>query len=136
MTPVVPDLPVSSWSAMARGAKFCCPRCGDAPLFRKWLKPVDTCTSCGQDWSKQQADDFPAYVAILLSGHILAPIMIVLGLKTDLSVTALLAILMPSATAMMLGMLQPAKGAIIALQWWFGMHGFKRERREAPLPPV
>jgi uncharacterized protein (DUF983 family) len=62
--------------------------------------------------------------------------MIVLGLKTDLSVTALLAILMPSATAMMLGMLQPAKGAIIALQWWFGMHGFKRERREAPLPPV
>jgi hypothetical protein len=28
----------------------------------------------------------------------------------------------------MIGLLQPAKGAIIALQWWFGMHGFVKER--------
>jgi hypothetical protein len=28
----------------------------------------------------------------------------------------------------MIGFLQPAKGAIIALQWWFGMHGFVKER--------
>ncbi|MBB3991623.1 hypothetical protein GGR19_003061 [Croceicoccus naphthovorans] len=26
----------------------------------------------------------------------------------------------------MIGTLQPAKGAIIALQWWFEMHGFER----------
>jgi uncharacterized protein (DUF983 family) len=29
----------------------------------------------------------------------------------------------------MLVLLQPAKGAVIALQWWHGMHGFRRERR-------
>jgi uncharacterized membrane protein YfcA len=32
------------------------------------------------------------------------------------------------ALALMIGLLQPAKGAIIALQWWFGMHGFVKER--------
>lgn len=124
-----PDLPVSVWRAMARGAQFCCPRCAEAPLFGKFLKPVEHCSACGQDWSRQRADDFPAYVAIFLAGHILGPIIVALAMGTDLSVTALLAILMPSAVVIMIAMLQPAKGAVIALQWWFGLHGFKRERR-------
>jgi uncharacterized protein (DUF983 family) len=55
--------------------------------------------------------------------------MILLGLETQLSVAAILAILMPSSAALMVGMLQPAKGAIIGMQWWFGMHGFRKERR-------
>jgi uncharacterized protein (DUF983 family) len=29
---------------------------------------------------------------------------------------------------MLLAFLQPAKGAVIAMQWWNGMHGFKQER--------
>jgi uncharacterized protein (DUF983 family) len=37
-------------------------------------------------------------------------------------------ILFPTAITMMLGMLQPAKGGVIALQWWHGMHGFAKER--------
>jgi hypothetical protein len=32
----------------------------------------------------------------------------------------------------MIGLLQPAKGAIIAVQWWFGMHGFRKERPDMP----
>ena len=122
------DLPVSAWQSMARAARFRCPRCGEGHLFRKFLKPVDHCWSCRQNYTFQRADDFPAYVAVLLTGHLLAPVMILLGLKTELSVSALLAILMPSATVMMIAMLQPAKGAIIAVQWWFGLHGFVRER--------
>jgi uncharacterized protein (DUF983 family) len=35
---------------------------------------------------------------------------------------------------MMLGMLQPAKGGVIALQWWFGMHGFVKERLPEDTP--
>ena len=58
----------------------------------------------------------------------MAPLIIALVRDTGLSVPALMAIILPLATAMMIGLLQPAKGAIIALQWWFGMHGFKKER--------
>ena len=123
------DLPASSWDAMLRGMRFRCPRCGEGHLFRRFLKPVDACAECGHDWTKQQADDFPAYVAIFVTGHILAPVMIALGSDTDLSVSAILAILIPLSIAMMIGMLQPAKGAIIAIQWWFGLHGFVKERR-------
>ncbi len=125
---IAANLPGTAWQAMARGARFRCPRCGEGHLFRKFLKPVDRCQTCAQDWTHQRADDFPAYVAVLITGHLLAPVMILLGLKTELSVTALEAILIPSAIALMLATLQPAKGAIIAMQWWFGLHGFVRER--------
>ncbi|WP_068071194.1 DUF983 domain-containing protein [Novosphingobium lentum] len=121
-------LPASFWQAASRGLKGKCPRCSEASLFRAWLKPVASCPTCGQDWTHQQADDFPAYVAILVTGHLMAPLIIWLVTDFDLGSLALLAIIVPLAVAMMLGMLQPVKGAIIAAQWWNGLHGFKKER--------
>ncbi len=43
-----------------------------------------------------------------------------------LSVGALTAIILPLAIIMMIALIQPSKGAIITIQWWFSMHGFKR----------
>ena len=122
------DLPRSVWQAMLRGAKGSCPRCGETRLFLRFLKPVPHCEHCGQDWSLQRADDFPAYVSIFMTGHILVPFIGVLLLTLDLTSTQVMAILMPAAIIMLLAFLQPAKGAVIAMQWWHGMHGFKQER--------
>ena len=58
----------------------------------------------------------------------MAPLIIMLVNDYDLSTPALLAIILSLSVAMMLAMLQPVKGAIIAQQWWFGLHGFRRER--------
>ncbi|MBO9698366.1 MAG: DUF983 domain-containing protein [Sphingopyxis sp.] len=123
------ELPVSAWEAMLRGARGRCPRCDDAKLFDRFLKPAGICPACEQDWTHQQADDFPAYVAILLTGHIMAPVIIALVQETKLSLTSLAAIIVTAMLVLMIAFLQPAKGAIIALQWWFGMHGFVKERR-------
>lgn len=121
-------LPVSGWAAMLRGFLGRCPRCGEARLFLRFLKPIPACPQCAQDWTHQQADDFPAYVSILVTGHLMAPLIIALTRDADLSVPTLMAIVLPLAVILMIGLLQPAKGAIIALQWWFGMHGFRKER--------
>src|SRR3546814_20278254 len=59
----------------------------------------------------------------------MAPIIIALVQETALSLAALAAIIVPLMLALMIMFIQPAKGAIIALQWWFGMHGFVKERR-------
>lgn len=123
-------LPVSGWSAVWRGLFGGCPRCGEARLFMRFLKPIPYCPHCGQNWSHQQADDFPAYVSIFVTGHLLAPVIIGLTQHGNLSTTALLSIIMPIAIILMIGLLQPAKGGIIALQWWFGIHGFEKERAE------
>ena len=122
------DLPRSFGAAMLRGLRCTCPRCGSGRLFGRWLKPVDRCAACGMDWTPQRADDFPAYIAIIVTGHLLAPLMIALAKDFDLSPLGLAAVLFPTAIALMLGLLQPAKGLVIALQRWHGMHGFVRER--------
>lgn len=124
-------LPSSARAAVMRGLRGNCPRCGEARLFSRFLKPILSCPQCGQDWSHQQADDFPAYASIFVTGHLMAPLIIALIENANLSVLTLMAITMPMAILLMIGLLQPAKGAIIALQWWLGMHGFDKER-----PPV
>jgi len=112
-----------------------CPRCGESGLFRSFLKPMPRCAACGQDWTHQSADDFPAYIAIIVTGHLLAPLIILLSLDFELGPAAMAAILLPLAVVLMLGLLQPAKGAVIAAQWWHGLNGFAKERApEADAP--
>ena len=128
------QLPAGWIPALLRGAKGKCPRCGEAALFRKWLKPVERCGYCKQDWSVQQADDFPAYIGILVVGHLLAPVVIAMIGTFHLSAWLTLAILVPVAVAMLLAMLQPTKGAVIAFLWWHGIGAFKQERRTEDPP--
>lgn len=129
LSPDLISLPEGWIAALVRGGKGCCPRCGEAGLFRQWLKPVDRCGHCKQDWSLQQADDFPAYIGIFIVGHLLAPVVIAM-ISGGMSAWATLAIILPVAVAMLLGMLQPTKGAVIAFLWWHGIGAFKQERRE------
>lgn len=123
-------LPGSWLEAILRGARSQCPRCGASPLFGRFLKPVPACSHCGQDWSLQSADDFPAYLSILITGHLMVPLIITLTSEFDLSVAVLAAIILPLITLLTVGLLQPAKGAVIATQWWLGMNGFKLERSD------
>ena len=126
------SLPRSFGEAIWRGTRCQCPRCGEGKLFRKWLKPHDNCPACALDISGQRADDFPAYISIFVTGHLLAPVLILLAGDYALSTAAVLAIILPLAVMFMLVTLQPAKGAVIALQWWHGMHGFRQERAPQP----
>jgi len=38
-----------------------------------YLKQVDICENCGQDWGHIRADDGPAWSTMLIVGHLLAP---------------------------------------------------------------
>ena len=132
------NLPKTAWAAIWRGFAGSCPRCDKARLFRAYLKPVSHCPHCRQDWSLERADDFPAYIAILLTGHLLTPLLVVVNHYFDLSTLAFEALMIPCAIIAVVGFLQPAKGGVIALQWWQGMHGFRKERpvTSADLPPL
>lgn len=117
-------LPATVSAAMLRGARGLCPRCGAKHLFPRYLKPSTLCPGCGQDWTLHQADDFPPYVSIIVTGHVMAPVMIAVG-SSELPLWQMIALSVTIATVLLIGLLQPAKGGIIALQWWMGMHGFK-----------
>ena len=126
-------LPQTASQAAIRGLRGRCPSCGEGRMFIRLLKPFEHCPKCGQDWTAQQADDFPAYVAIIVTGHIMAPIIIFMVNETDFSMWTNLAIMICLALILIGALLQPAKGAIIALQWWMGLNGFVKPARPEEL---
>jgi uncharacterized protein (DUF983 family) len=112
------------WTAMKRGFACRCPNCGEGKLFRAFLKVDDHCSECGQDFSAHRADDLPAYLVIVIVGHLLVPI--ILWIETDYAppVWLQLSIYLPVTLIASLALLQPVKGAVVGLQWAFRMHGF------------
>ena len=70
MTLPLPRLRVAAF----RGFRLLCPHCGQARLFTRYLKPVETCPHCGADYSDICADDGPAWLTVLSLGPFLAPL--------------------------------------------------------------
>ncbi len=112
------------FAALRRGFRGRCPHCGEGRLFRKFLKPVAACPACGEDLSHQRADDAPPYLTMVIVGHVVVPVMVAVQLVTDLPNVAYLAIWLPVTGGLGALLLQPVKGAVIALQWALRMHGF------------
>lgn len=118
------------WAAMKRGLLGRCPRCGDGKLFRAFLKTADRCSECGQDFAGHRADDLPAYLVIVVVGHIVVPAALWIETSFSPSVALQLAVYLPFTLLASLLLLQPVKGAVVGLQWAFRMHGFDDDNPE------
>jgi uncharacterized protein (DUF983 family) len=133
--------PISLSQALTRGFLCKCANCGRGHLFGRFLKVVDHCEVCGEDYTPQRADDFPAYLVIVIVGHIVVPALLAVAIAYDPPAWLQLAIWLPVTLFASLGLLQPVKGTIVAMQWQMGMHGFeqaklRRERNDAPAGAV
>ena len=128
------QVPVSISKAMWRGFLGRCPNCGQGRLFGRFLKVKDACDACGEEFHHHRADDFPAYLVIVVVGHIIVPLVLSVETHYAPSYWVHLALWLPLTLIMSLGLLQPTKGLVVALQWFAGMHGFeaaKKKRAEA-----
>jgi len=121
------------WQAMLRGFRCRCPRCGEGKLFRAYLKTNDTCSVCGLELHHHRADDFPAYLVIVIVGHIIVPMILAVEQNFAPPYLVHLAVWLPLTLGMSLALLQPVKGAIVGLQWAFRMHGFDEVGPADPL---
>src|SRR4029078_3591495 len=110
--------------ALKRGFLGRCPNCGEGRLFRAFVKVADHCEHCGEPFSHHRADDFPAYLVIVLVGHIVVPLSMWVEIAYTPAYWVHAAIWLPTVVGLALGLLPPNKGAIVALQWQMGMHGF------------
>lgn len=91
--------------SVARGLAHKCPACGEGQLFGRYLKVQPHCARCDHELALYPADDGPAYLTIILIGHlIIAPLLIfpiiwqsdpryslpiILGVLTVITLTAL-----------------------------------------------
>jgi uncharacterized protein (DUF983 family) len=118
------------WQAMKRGFLCRCPRCGEGKMFRAFLKTADHCSNCGQDFTPHRADDLPAYLVIVIVGHIVVPLALMIETNYSPPVALQLAIYLPITFIASLALLQPVKGAVVGMQWALRMHGFDEANPE------
>ena len=105
------------WPKIKRGLAMTCPNCGDAKLFRTFLKPVEQCPSCGVNWGDVRADDGPAWASILVAGHLTAPVFHWIVFKTDIPDWASITGLSFLLVILCIAVLQPMKGLFMAIIW-------------------
>jgi uncharacterized protein (DUF983 family) len=121
-------------TAMRRGFFGRCPNCGQGKLFRAFLKVVDKCAVCGEDFSHQRADDAPAYFNIVIVGHIVVPLVLAVEIAFAPPYWVHAVLWLPLILILSFGLMQPIKGAIVAWQWANRMHGFDPESEPDDLP--
>ena len=113
-----------TWPALRKGWRRKCPNCGSGPLLRGYLKVRDTCPVCREELHHHRADDGPAYLTILIVGHLMAPLLHIVFVNFRPEPLVLFTIFAVGCVALTLYLLPRLKGAIVAFQWSRYMHGF------------
>jgi uncharacterized protein (DUF983 family) len=107
--------------SLLRGLAGRCPACGKGPLFWKYLKVNGRCEVCDTDLARYPADDGPAYLTILLVGHlVVAPMLFFPIVWRTNPVYSLPLILIPLA-ALTLALLPRIKGGWVGLMYAMGV---------------
>ena len=117
---------VSLGTALLRGLNRKCPCCGKASAFRGYLKVRDTCTVCDTPLSVYPTDDGPAYLTILLVGHLVLAPAFLFGVFYDYPVAVLLPVMVSTIAVITLVALPFVKGTFLALMWYLNMQRVKQ----------
>lgn len=115
------------WLSLRRGWRRKCPNCGSGPVLKGYLQVRDQCTVCREELHHHRADDGPAYLTILIVGHIMAPLLLIVFERWRPEPLILFTIFAVGCIALSLYLLPRLKGAIVAFQWARQMHGFSKE---------
>ena len=107
----------ASPSPIATGLACRCPRCGRGRLFSGYLTLAEACDVCGLQLKAADSGDGPAVFVMFIVLALAVPFVFALWVWFDLPplvIFALAAILILGGS---LGLLRPAKGILIALQY-------------------
>jgi uncharacterized protein (DUF983 family) len=130
-TPIEKPEPRNLWQSIGRGFRGRCPHCGEGALFSGYLKVNRECPQCGEALHHHRADDLPAYLSIVVVGHIVIGLLMHLEMSyPGISPWMYLAILLPLTLILTFGILSPIKGAVVGMQWANHMHGFDPTYRD------
>lgn len=105
-----------------------CPECGQRTLFAGLLRFADRCRACGLDFTAFNVGDGAATFLIMLVGAIVLPLALWMHFAVHPPIIVHLILWPLVATALVLGGLRVAKGALITAE-------HQREGREGRIDP-
>jgi uncharacterized protein (DUF983 family) len=107
--------------SIGRGFVGRCPACGGDGLFRKYLKVADRCPACAHDLARYPADDGPAYLTILLIGHLVVAPMLFFPIVWRSPPLIALPVVLSAVSVITLSLLPRIKGGWIGLMYALGV---------------
>lgn len=105
------------WQVAGRSLRGRCPNCGKGHLFAGYLKQVEHCEVCNEAWGHIRADDGPAWLTILIVGHVLAPFMLAIIPGSTWPDWVSMTLWPSVALILMLSVLPMAKGLFLGIIW-------------------
>ena len=97
-------------------------------MLKNYLKVRSSCPVCREDLSHNRADDGPAYLTILIVGHVLAPLLHFVFVTWRPEPLIMFTIFAVGCVALSLYLLPRLKGVVVAYQWAKRMHGFGKDQ--------
>ncbi len=111
-------------TAALRALRGRCPCCGEGKLMRYYLKQVEQCSVCGEQFGQIRADDAAPWLTIIVVGHVFLPLAFMLN--WDWMPTWAAMVSMASLfTCLSLAILPRAKMLFIAILWQTRAPGYK-----------
>ena len=116
----------STGRALRRGWRRTCPACGAGPVFDGYLTVRDSCMVCGEELRHHRADDMPAWLTILVVGHLIVPALLLVRDVWGPPMWVHMVLWPVAVLALSLLLLPRFKAMVVALQWATRMGGFAR----------
>ncbi len=110
------DTPVSPVKA---GLGCRCPRCGVGKLYKGFLDFTPACETCELDYSEFDSGDGPAVFIILIMGFIVVGLALVVEVRYRPPLWLHALIWAPVIIGGSIGLLRPAKGLMVAMQYLY-----------------
>lgn len=122
--PSVAEAPRDTRMALRRGWARRCPACGEGAMMDGYLTVRQSCPVCGTELHHHRADDGPAWATILITGHLMAPLMLIVFITWRPEGWVMALGFSAAFVALSLWLLPRLKGGFVGLQWAKRMHGF------------
>ena len=111
---------------LLRGLVGRCPACGHGKIFARYLKPVQACSHCGEALGHIRADDGPAWLTILIVGHVIGPVLLATATSSTWPDWVHMVVWPLAALLLALVVLPHAKGIFISAIWRTGCIGSEK----------
>lgn len=114
------DKESAGFSPLWAGFLCKCPNCCKGRLFDRFLKVAANCKACGYDLSKDDSGDGPAVFVILIVGFLVTFAALLVEVKYTPPYWLHAVLWLPLLLGLSLGLLQPFKGLLLAIQFHHG----------------
>jgi uncharacterized protein (DUF983 family) len=117
---------------LLRGLRGRCPQCGEGKLFEGFLQVAPRCESCGLDFAFADSADGPAFFVMSFSGFLIVFLALAVEVMFEPPYWLHAALWLPLVLLTTILPLRPAKGVLIALQYYHRAEEGRLVRGDTP----